>query len=119
MRPFAAQCCGAQACGTGSLPPVPSADGVNGLLATPWAFQVGSALSLERENHKKSQIVGVFEVVPVLPDTMTPAAVMSQISEAKEKIDNYGVKLGPIDENDYGFDQFLLDSEKKSFDPLP
>ncbi len=80
---------------------------------------LGWALGNERETHKKSQIVGVFEVVPVIPETTVPANVMTQIAKDKEFIGNYGVKGEIFDENDYGFDQFLLDSDKKSFEPLP
>ncbi len=80
---------------------------------------LGWAFTSEREVHKKSQLVAVIECIPVKPDTQVPASIMSEISAAKEKISNYGVKVGPFDQNDLGFDQYLLDSEKKGIDPLP
>jgi Flp pilus assembly secretin CpaC len=80
---------------------------------------IGWILGNERETHKKTQLVAVIDVIPVLPDTAVASNVMGEIAKDKTFIGNYGVKAGPIDENDYGFDQFLLDSEKKSFDPLP
>ncbi len=91
----------------------------NGL---PWLNNIpvlGWAFSSERESHKKSQLVAVIECVPVVPEVTVPAGIMTEISKAKEKIANYGVKAGPIDENDFGFEQFILDSDKKSLDPLP
>jgi hypothetical protein len=80
---------------------------------------LGWVLGNERETHKKSQIVAVIDVIPVLPETGVSAGVMGEIAKDKAFIGNYGVKNSVFDENDYGFDQFLLDSEKKSFDPLP
>lgn len=80
---------------------------------------LGWAFTSEREVHKKTQIVAVVECIPVNPDTQVPTGIMSDISAAKEKIKNYGTKLGPINENDLGFDQYLLDSDKKGIDPLP
>ncbi len=93
--------------------------GQNGL---PWLENIpglGWLVADERETHKKSQLVAVIECVPAAPDTSVPAGIMSEISASSNWIRNYGVKAGPIDENDYGFEQFLIDSEKKSFDPLP
>ncbi len=80
---------------------------------------LGWALGNERETHKKSQLVAVLDIIPVIPETNVPANIMGEIAKDKQFIGNYGVKNSIIDENDYGYDQFLLDSEKKSFDPLP
>ena len=91
----------------------------NGL---PWLNNIpglGWAFSSERESHKKSQLVAVIECVPVMPEVAVPAGIMSDISANKTKIENYGTKCGVIDENDFGFEQFLLDVDKKSLDPLP
>ena len=88
----------------------------------PWLNNIpvlGWAFANEKESHKNSQLVLVMECAPVMPYVALPAEVMSKISETKNKIDNYGVKAGPIDENDFGFEQFILDGEKKSLDPLP
>ncbi len=88
----------------------------------PWLDSIpvlGWAFASERETHKKSQLVAVIECVSAAPDTAVPAGVMSELSNINGKILNYGVKSAPFDENDYGFGQFILDSEKKSLDPLP
>jgi general secretion pathway protein D len=88
----------------------------------PWFSSIpvlGWAFADEREGHKKSQMLAVIECVPSAPDTSVPAGMMSEISAMKSKISNYGVKSAPFDENDYGYEQFLLDSDKKSLDPLP
>ena len=82
----------------------------------PW---LGWAFANEKESHKNSQLVLVMECAPIMPYVVMPAEIMSKISDTKAKIGNYGVKAGPIDENDFGFDQFILDPEKKSLDPLP
>ena len=81
---------------------------------------IGWALSSESDTIKKSQLVAVVNVTPVLPDTKVPEKIATQIIEAKGKIDDAGIKIGgKIIEPDFGFDQFLFDSEKKGFDPLP
>ncbi len=80
---------------------------------------LGWAFTSEREIHKKSQLVAVIECIPVKPETQVPASAMAEIAADKEKISNYGVKAGPFDQNDLGFDQYLLDSDKKGIDPLP
>ena len=80
---------------------------------------LGWAFTSEREIHKKSQLVAVIECIPVKPETQVPASAMAEIAADKEKISNYGVKVGPFDQNDLGFDQYLLDSDKKGIDPLP
>lgn len=82
---------------------------------------LGWLLGTEGEVSKKSKLVAVLESVPVKPDTgLTPEASAS-IKEIREKIDNYGIKAGFIDQNDYGFDQFLFDADKdkEGFAPLP
>jgi hypothetical protein len=88
----------------------------------PWLSSIpglGWLVAEERETHKKSRMLAVIECVASAPDTSVPAGVMAEISKIKERISSYGVKSEPFDENDYGFEQFFLDSEKKSFDPLP
>ncbi|OGV56950.1 MAG: hypothetical protein A2X49_16370 [Lentisphaerae bacterium GWF2_52_8] len=80
---------------------------------------LGWAFSSESEVTKKSQLVAVMECVPLMPDTKVPEKIAGSISEAKLKIENSGIKAGPFEQNDYGFDQFWLDTEKQSLDPLP
>jgi len=74
---------------------------------------IGWALSSESEVSKKSQIVAVIEAVPARPDTKTPEQVNKEIAEITSNIVDSGEVLK------VGFDQYLLDKEKKGIDPLP
>ncbi len=97
-------------------------DVVRSVSKLPWLGSIpflGFIFSSESEVHKTSQIVAVIECVPVMPDTKVPAQIMSQISRTNQEIDSYGIDYGIIQENDYGFDQFLLDKNKTSPHPLP
>ncbi len=76
---------------------------------------LGWVFSAEAEMTKKSHLVAVLEVSPVTPTTAAPKAVADDIKGVKEKIEKSGIKGKYIDENDYGFDQFFLDKDKKSF----
>ena len=80
---------------------------------------IGWALSSESEVTKTSQLVAVLECVPVMPDSVLPQNVADDVKELKGKLDQAGVRAGPIDQNDYGFDQYLFDSEKKGVDDAP
>jgi hypothetical protein len=68
---------------------------------------------------KTSQLVAVIQCTPVLPNSKVGADVTSKIKDVQTSIDNFGSKNKTFDENDYGFDQWLLDSEKTGLDPLP
>jgi hypothetical protein len=88
----------------------------------PWLGSIpvlGYVFTTESEVLKKSQVVAVVECVPVLPNTKLPAEIMNTISGMEKDIDNYGIKAGFIEQNDYGFNQFLLDKNKTRLDPLP
>jgi len=74
---------------------------------------LGWLLSSESEVTKKNQIVAVLDCETVMPENGLSQEDLSTISEIKEKLNKDGKS------NKYGFDQFLLDEEKKSFDPLP
>ena len=82
---------------------------------------LGWILGTEGEVRKKSKLVAVIESVPVKPDTPLAPELSAEIKAASDKIENSGIKAwgGIIDENDYGYDQFIFDEDKKSFDPLP
>ena len=80
---------------------------------------VGWALSSESEVTKTSHLVAVLECVPVMPDSVLPQNVVDDVKELKDKLDKAGVRAGPIDQNDYGFDQYLFDSQKKGVDEAP
>jgi hypothetical protein len=88
----------------------------------PWLGSIpliGWAVSGESEVTKRSQIVAVLECTPVTPDTKVPVEIQKIINETTDTLDNSGIKAGIIEENDYGYDQFLFDSKKTSLDPLP
>lgn len=97
-------------------------DIVRSVSKVPWLGDIpviGWALGSETETTKTTQLVAVIECVPNKPETALPAKFAKDIKELKEKNDKAGVKAGPIDENDYGFDQYLLDPEKKGIDTPP
>ena len=55
-----------------------------------------------------TKITSIWDAVGVIADALGQSWL------------NYTDQLPrPIDENDFGFDQFLLDVDKKSLDPLP
>jgi len=74
---------------------------------------LGWLLSSESEVSKKNQIVAVLDCKTVMPENSLTQEELSLISEIKEKLK----KSGGL--NKYGFDQFILDEDKNSFDPLP
>jgi len=80
---------------------------------------LGFIFDNEREVHKTSKLVAVVDIIPVLPDTGVAANVLALIAKDNETINNYGTKVFDSYENDNGFDQFLLDSDKKKLEPLP
>ncbi len=80
---------------------------------------LGFIFDTEREVHKTTKLATVVDIVPVLPDTGVAADVLSLVAQDQETLKNYGTKVFDGLENDNGFDQFLLDSDKKSLDPLP
>jgi len=95
---------------------------VRSVSKVPWLGDIpglGYVFDTEREVHKTTKLVAVLDIVPVLPDTAVAADVLSLIANDQERLKNYGTKVFDGTENDQGFDQFLLDSEKKSLDPLP
>jgi len=88
----------------------------------PWLGDIpglGWIFSSESEIIKKSQIVAVIECIPAMPKENLSDEVINTITGIKNDIDNFGIKAGFIDQNDYGFNQFLLDKNKTSLDPLP
>lgn len=74
---------------------------------------IGWACSSESEVSKSSQLVTVLECVSVMPDTKVPDKIKKEIEEMTAKVADAGEKIS------VGFDQFLLDEEKKESDPLP
>ena len=72
---------------------------------------LGWIFSGESEIVKKSRIVAVLTIQPVIPTTRVTGEQTKFMEETRERIDNFGVKS--IDENEYGFDQLLLDPERR------
>lgn len=95
---------------------------VRSVSKVPWLGSIpvlGWAFSTEGETMKTSQLVSVIQCTPVLPTTKLGADITGKIKEVQNAIDNFGTKNKTFDENDYGFDQWLPDSEKTGLDPLP
>jgi hypothetical protein len=85
----------------------------------PWLGDIpglGWLLGSESPTTKKSQLVVVLECTPVMPETKVMEMVKKEIDEMTEKIVSAGDKFKA---NEVGFDQYLLDGEKKGIDPLP
>ncbi len=85
----------------------------------PWLGDIpglGWLLGSESPTTKKSQLVAVIQCVPVMPDTKAPEDVRKEIEQMTEKVVSAGenFKLDQV-----GYDQYLLDGDKKGVDPLP
>jgi len=65
----------------------------------------------ENETVKKSQLVAVLTVKPIVPTTEAPGELKKLGAETEKRIKDFGIKK--LDENEYGFDQYLLDKDKK------
>jgi type II secretory pathway component GspD/PulD (secretin) len=71
---------------------------------------LGWLFSGESETVKKSQLVAVLTVKPIIPTTEVPGELKKLGEETQKRIDDFGIKA--LDENEYGFDQYLLDKDK-------
>ncbi len=78
---------------------------------------IGSFLSSEAPTTKKSQLVAVLEVTPVMPDQKLPEQVKKEVEEMTAKVVDAGDSWSFV--KGVGFDQYLFDEEKKGIDPLP
>lgn len=83
----------------------------------PWLGSIpglGWLLGSEGSVGKTSRIVTVLECVPVTPESTVPGNLTGEISTVNEETQDAGIKMNSI-----GFDQFLIDKDKKKLDPLP
>lgn len=81
---------------------------------------LGWAFSSEGESIKKSRIVAVLEANVSRANEPLKANVIDIMKDTKKSLNDAGTKAwGFIDQPDYGYDQFILDREKVSLDPLP
>ncbi|OGV51208.1 MAG: hypothetical protein A2017_04905 [Lentisphaerae bacterium GWF2_44_16] len=91
-----------------------------GVSKVPW---LGSILGLgwlfgsEYENTKKSQIVTVLECVTVRPDTAVDSKTAQELKNISDGLKNAG--KNDLEDPNYGFNQFILDKNKKKLEPLP
>jgi len=88
---------------------------VRSVSKVPWLGSIpllGYLFSSESEVTKKYQLVAVVRCEHQAPAELTS----DEFEKAKAEISR---ETKDLDSNKYGFDQFLLDSEKKSPDPLP
>lgn len=73
---------------------------------------LGFLFSAESEVLKKTQIVAVLTVVPTTPTSSLPDVYKQEAAKVDGKVKNFGTRTKYYDENDYGFDQLVLDPEK-------
>ena len=73
---------------------------------------LGWLFSGESESVKKTRIVAVLTVVPAAPDTPVDQKLRDEAKKTAEKIANFGLVHKLLIENEYGFDQYFLDSAK-------
>lgn len=69
---------------------------------------IGFFFSSESESTKRSQLILVAECTPITPDTAIKSGIQGDISKLGNDLKDTGKT------NYYGFDQWLLDSEKKA-----
>lgn len=72
---------------------------------------LGWIFSGESEIVKKSRIVAVLRVHPVVPATRVSGEQRKFMEEIRKRIDDFGLKS--LDENEYGFDQLLVDPDRR------
>lgn len=73
---------------------------------------LGWVFTGESETVKKSQLVAVLTVKPIIPTTEIPGEMKKLGDETKKRIDDFGIELFGEEENEYGFDQYWLDKDK-------
>ncbi len=71
---------------------------------------LGWLFSGESETVKKSNLIAVLTVKPILPTTPLPDNLRDLADSTRRRVDEFGIKS--LDENEYGFDQYLLDKDK-------
>ena len=94
---------------------------VRSVSKVPWLGDIpiiGYALSSESESTKKSQMVAVLECKLIDPDTKLPDGIVGEMKLVDDKTEKNG-EINDFKNCNYGFDQFILDKDKKSLDPLP
>jgi type II secretory pathway component GspD/PulD (secretin) len=82
----------------------------------PWLGDIpglGWLFSSESQSSKKTQLVAVIDCAPLAPDQKLPDGVIKEKEEFVKTKSEGGSSLPP------GYDQLLIDSDKKTFDPLP
>ncbi|HRR27850.1 MAG TPA: hypothetical protein P5270_00660 [Victivallales bacterium] len=82
----------------------------------PWLGDIpglGWLLSSESQSAKKTRLVAVLDCTPVVPDQKLSEEVISSAAEAAKFAEKSGREQIP------GFDQLVIDGEKKSLDTLP
>ena len=88
---------------------------VRSVSKVPWLGDIpvlGWVFSAESEVVKKTQLVAVLEVRPVAPDTAVTKDLKDLADSTVKELNEFGIKTKVIDENEYGFDQYLLDKDK-------
>ncbi|MEM4247978.1 MAG: hypothetical protein QXH80_01815, partial [Candidatus Nanoarchaeia archaeon] len=94
---------------------------VKSVSKVPWLGDlpiVGYALSSESESVKKTEMVAVLECTLTTPDLKVADGVLEDMKKVDEKTADNG-ENNNLKNCNFGFDQFILDKDKKSLDPLP
>ncbi len=94
---------------------------VRSVSKVPWLGDIpviGYALSSESESVKKTQMVTVIECRLTAPDLKVADGILKDQEMVDEKTADNG-ENNNLKNCNFGFDQFLLDKDKKSLDPLP
>lgn len=94
---------------------------VKSVSKVPWLGDlpiVGYALSSESESVKKTEMVAVLECTLTTPDIKVADGVLEDMKKVDEKTANND-ENNNLKNCNFGFDQFILDKDKKSLDPLP
>ncbi|MDD3154601.1 MAG: hypothetical protein PHS41_07015 [Victivallaceae bacterium] len=73
---------------------------------------LGWIFSAESETVKKSRLAAVLTVQALAPDTVAAKSYLEEAKSIDKKIRDFGLKKKYLDENEYGFDQYLLDPDK-------
>ncbi len=90
---------------------------VNSVSKLPWLGSIpglGWILGTEGANGKSARVVTVLTCMPIGIETQLPNSVRDDIDKVEKAVEGSGDK-----NNKLGYDQFLIDKDKKKADPLP
>jgi hypothetical protein len=95
---------------------------VRSVSKVPWLGSLpifGWLFTTESEMSKKSQIVAIIDSLPSPSNMTVPGGLRSSIKRIRNELNQHDTEVGSQVKNKYGYDQFILDSNKKSPEPAP